>query len=413
VTSKNKTGKGQVQPDVRARTLRQYLDWGYPLSPKDAGWLKAYEAAEAKRQRTKATRGAKALEKAEQAAKKEGRVASLVDLQASMTPASPSTRGRTVRLDRVADHAGRLAVAIQNHEVESLAVATALAFGSLPRTPENKEVRRLARMGAERWVVVTYAPKKKHGGGIMYGSDSLALIALTEMSRQGATRLEFDSMADLLNALDGTKGERQGGKQKMLAMQRLRRVRNTAITISFYTSEADARAEVNEYRELDVTLIHDYWNPMREEARGEKPLFQPWLELSPAFLAYTAERDALTYLPTDLVHAFIGHPLKLQFAMWLYPRAMAARSITRGPMDALVEQCGEGREPRKLIRDLQVALTEILEFYEATGRRLHARFVEGPDAPSENPKGGRPRKVWHLEVGQSDKLSGGLPVLKG
>ena len=266
-------------------------------------------------------------------------------------------------------------------------------------------------MGAERWVVVTYAPKKKRGGGIIYGNDALALIALTEMSRQGAVHLEFDSMAELLNALDGTKGERQGGKQKELAFERLRRVRNTAITITFYSSEADARAEVNEIREIDITLITDYWNPMREEARGEKPLFQPWLELSPAFQSYTQEKGALTYLPTDLVHAFVGNPLKLQFAMWLYPRAMAAKTITRVPMEDLVEQFGEGREARWLIRDLQLALNEVLEFYQSAGLRLHARFVEGLEARTGGR--GRPSKVWHLEIGPSDKLSGGKSTLKG
>lgn len=408
------TGKRKaVQPDQRARTLRQYVDWGHPISPQDSAWLKAYEGAEAKRLAKKAKVGGQAMDRAEKAAKKAGRSMTLADLREASKPAQPSTKGRLAKPGRVVDHAGMLAQAINNHEVETLAVATALAFGSLPRTPQNKEVRRLARMGAERWVVVTYAPKRKRDGGVMYGTDSLALVALTEMSRQGATRLEFESMAELLNALDGTQGERMGGKQRELAFERLRRVRNTAITIAFYTSEDDARAERNEVRLLDVTLIHDFWNPMREEARGEKPLFQPWLELSPAFQAYTQEKGALTYLPTPLVHAFVGHPLKLQFAMWLYPRCMAAKTISVVPMEDLVEQFGEGREPRWLFRDLQVALDEVLAFYEAAGLRLHARFVEGVQKPA-GAKGGRPAKVWNLEIGPSDKLTGGTKkALKG
>jgi hypothetical protein len=394
--------------------LRFFLDGGTPLPAADAAWLKAYEAAEVKRTAKKARVSTQAVAKAETKAKKEGRTLTMADLREAAAPKTPSTKGRVADPDRVQDRAGVLAVAIQNHEVETLAMATALAFGSLPRTGGNREVRRMARMGLTLWVVVTYAPKRKRGGGIMFGSDAIALIALTEMARQGAERLEFDSMAALLTALDAGKTGRQGGKQKELAFDRLRRVRNTAITIAFYSSEADAKAETNEIRLLDVTVIHDYWNPMREEARGEQPLFKPWLEISPAFAKHTQEPKALTYLPTTMVHSFVGHPLKLQFAMWLYPRCMAAKSMTRVPMSELQDQFGEGREARWLIRDLQVALGEIQDFYKAAGRTLHARFVPGTEGKT-GPKGGRPAKTWDLELGPSDKLTGakGPKALKG
>lgn len=400
----------------RARKLRWCVDSEMPVPPMDLAWLKAYEAAEVKRQAKAMKVSDAAVKKSEAKAKKEGRVFTLKDVQDAVKPATPSTRGRKHDPVRVLDHANVLAVAIENHEVETLAMATALAFGSLPRIAQNREVRKLARMGLALWVVVTYAPKKKRGGGIMFGSDSLALIALTEMARQGASRLEFDSMAALLTALDGKQGsERHGGKQKELAFERLRRVRNTAITITFYGSEEDARKEANPIRELDVTVIHDFWNPFHEETRGEQPLFKPWLQINPAFNGYVREPKALTYLPTDLVHAFVGHPLKLQFAMWLYPRAMGAKTITCVPMDELQEQFGEGREARKLIRDLQIALDEIQAFYQASGRRLHVRFVQGEEVKSASPKGGRPSKTWFLEIGPSDKLTGakGAKTLKG
>lgn len=397
--------RSKTTPDQRARALRCYVDGGLEISAQDQSWLKAYEAAETRRLAKKTKVNEATLAKAEAKAKKEGRSLSIADLREATRPATPSTKGRMVDPSRVLDYAGVLAVAISNHEVETLAMATALAFGSLPRTGGNREVRRMARMGLSLWVVVTYAPKRKRDAGIMFGTDATALIALTEMARQGAERLEFDSMAALLMALEGGRTGRQGGKQKELAFERLRRVRNTAITIAFYSSEEDARAEVNEIRLLDVTLIHDYWNPMREEARGEQSLFKPWLEISPAFVKHTREPQALTYLPTNLVHAMIGHPLKMQFAMWLYPRCMAARSLTRVPQAEILEQFGEGREARWVIRDLQVALNEIRAFYEEAGRTLCARFIQGVDGKT-TPKGGRPAKVWDLEIGPSDKLTG-------
>lgn len=396
-----------VQPDQRARTLRQYLDWGHKISPQDAAWLKAYEAAEAKRMKTKATHGTKVMEKAEKTAKKEGRTPTLADLREASRPATPSTKGRLAKPGRVVDHAGVLAVAIQNHEVETLAMAKALAFGSLPRSQPKESVRKVARMGTSLWVAVDYAAKrKKNGGGIMHGTDSLALIAMSEMAHQGVRRVEFESMSELLNALAGSQGVKMGGKQKELAFEMLRRVFNTSVTATFYSSEEEARTGKNELRAVEFSFITDYWNPFHESLKGQESLFKPYLDLSPSFLEHAKEKGSMAFLPTNMVHAFVGHPLKLQFAMWLYPRVMGAKTITCVPMGDLVEQFGEGREARWLIRDLQLALDEIHAFYQAAKRKLHARFVQGIETKTGGR--GRPSKTWHLEIGPSDKLTGTL-----
>lgn len=78
--------------------------------------------------------------KAEATAKKNGKTVTMADIQAAAAPTVPSTKGRKANPNRVLDRAGALAVAVENHEVETLAMATALAFGSLPRVAVNKEL---------------------------------------------------------------------------------------------------------------------------------------------------------------------------------------------------------------------------------------------------------------------------------
>lgn len=395
----------------RARRLRFFMDGpnGF-IAPKDQAWLNAYEAAEVKRQAKKMKGGDARLKAAEAKAKKEGRSLTMADLHKAASPARPVTRGRKLRDEeerKAIEVSARLDVALMENQVESLAMAKALAFACIPRVASQaRQVSKVTRTGRGDWIAVTYTATAP-GVDLIYGADLLAIMAITDrIVRHGQRRMEFDTLTELVETLEGGSedGKRWGGKSKALAADRLKRASGTTIAVTFYRSEAQARAMAGDhYRMLQFGIVRDYYVPdQKMEDLGNVPLWGPYLEVSEDFAQHvTGDPKHLMWFPVEIVQTLAPYPLRLSLFALIYPRAFASQSWWEMPFEELVDLLNEtGRRERELIGDVQDALEHI---HKLTGGRLQVHLVESPEQRTGGK--GRPKKRWALRFGPSQPLT--------
>ena len=391
----------------KARVLRFYIEGGTPLPPKDTAWLKAYEAAEAKRLAKKTKEGAARLKGAEAKAKKEGRTLTMADLREAAKPAQPVSRRklRPEEEQKALEVSARLDVALLDNQVESLAMAKALAFACLPRIRTSKrQVSKVTRTGRGDWIAVTYTADTP-GVDLIFGADLVAIMAITDhLVKTKARRMEFETLTSLVQVLEGgpDEGKRWGAKSKALAMERLKRASGTIITVTFYRNEAQARAMSGDhYRAVKFGIVRDYYVPDQfMEELGAVPLFGPYLEVSEDFAQHvTGDPSHLMWYPVEIVQALAPYPLRLTLFAMIYPRAFASQSFWEMPFEELTDLLNEtDRRDRDIMRDVRDALDHI---HKLTGGRLQVDLV----ASSEKRTGtqGRPQKRWALRFGPSSK----------
>jgi hypothetical protein len=393
----------------KARRLRFFVDGGTPLPPKDAAWLKAYEPAEVKRQARKTKAGDARLKQAETKAKKTGRSLTVADLREAAKPAQPVSRRklRPEEEQKALDVAARLDVALMENQVESLAMAKALAFACLPRVRTSKrQVSKATRTGRGDWIAVTYTATVP-GLDLIHGADLLAIMAITDrLVRHGNRRMEFDNLTGLVETLEGgtEEGKRWGAKSKALAVERLKRASGTSITVTFYRNEAQARAMAGDhYRMVQFGLVRDYYVPDQAlEELGAVPLWGPYLEVSEDFAQHvTGDSSHLMWYPVEIVKALAPYPLRLALFALIYPRAFASQSFWEMPFEELVDLLNETeRRDRDVMRDVRDALDHI---HKLTGSRLQVHLVES--AEKRTGGRGRPQKRWALRFGPSKPLT--------
>jgi hypothetical protein len=394
-----KKGKAQT-PAEKARRLRFYVDGKLPVSHEDEVWLKAYEAAEAKRLARKQKLGEAKIAKAEEKAKKEGRSLTMTDLNEAMKPTTPNTRMKRIRegLNELTEVRAALDHAFEHGEsLETLAHARALALAGLPRNrTKARQVTQLCKIGKSDWLAVTYTAMVP-GVDLAFGADLLAIIAIVDrVHRTGQSRLEFSSLRDLVASLESSS---YGGKTAQLALERLMRAAATGIAVTFYGSEDDARAARNHYRAVTFTVVRDWWAPGAERQR--EALFEPYIEVSQDLFEHLKDPKSLLWVPVEVVRALSTRPLTLQLLMLIYPRAQSTKGFWEMPFEELMGLLNDtGRRERDLIRDIHGALLEIREL---TGNRLQVRLVEAPSV--RDPAGGRPKKRWALRFGPSQSLT--------
>lgn len=369
---------------------------GFPLPPRDEAWLKAWEAAELRRQVKAVKAGKAAEEKALKKAKKEGRSPTLKDLSEAMKPMTPATRGRPIPEELTAARAALDIAMAEEKSVETMAHARALALAALPRNrTKDRQLSHVCKTGREDWLRVTYTAMEP-GVDLAFGGDLLAFLAIVDrVHRNGQTRLEFESLRDLVQSLESS----YGGKTAELTLQRLKRAEGTGIAVSFYRCEADARAARDAYRSVKFTIVRDWWAPT--EARQHEALLTPYVEVSSDFAEHIRDPKAMLWVPVDVVKALASRPLALQLFMLIYPRSQSTRDWWEMPFEEFMDLMNETNRPaRKLMADIQGALAEI---HEVTGGRLQVSLVE---APQVKPKGrGRPSKRWALRFGPSQSLT--------
>lgn len=382
--------------DRKARRLQFCKESGLPLAAKDEAWLKAWEAADLKKQ-AKALRAGKAAEdKAAKKAKKEGRSVTIKDLHEAMQPATPATRGREIPESLTAARAALDLAMVEEKSIETMAHARALALAALPRNrTKARQVSHVCRIGREEWLRVTYTAMEP-GVDLAYGADLLAFLAIVDrVHRTGQTRLEFESLRDLVQSLESS----YGGKTAELTLHRLKRAEGTGIAVSFYRNEADARDAANAYRSVKFTIVRDWWAP--RESRQHEALLSPYVEVSADFAEHIRDPKAMLWVPVEVVRALSNRPLALQLFMLIYPRSQSTRDWWEMPFEEFMDLLNETNRPeRNLMADIQGALSEI---HEVTGGRLKVGLV---DAPPQKGKGrGRPAKRWALRFGPSESLT--------
>lgn len=400
------------RPDEKARRLETWKDWGNPISPKDEAWLKVYKAAEVKRQARKTKDGEARLKQAEAKAKKEGRVLTLADLHKTSQPARPPTRKNGLRPEeerKALEVAARLDTALLEGQVESLAMAKAMALAGIPRSRvTGRQVSKVRRTGRGDWIAVTYTAADP-GVELVYGADLVAIMAITDrVVRGGQRRLDFASLTDFVEGLspevDGEERKRWGGNSRKLAEERLKRAAGTIITVNFYRTEAQARALSGEhYRSVKFSIVRDYFVPDGKhlDAR-EAPLFGPYLEASEDFAQYLiGDPSHLIWFPTDVVQALASYPLRLALFGLIYPAALATKTFWEMSFEELMDILNEtGRRPQALMGDIQIGLDHI---HKLTNGRLKVHLVEAPEKRSGGR--GRPKKRWVLQFGPSQALT--------
>lgn len=396
-------------PAERARRIRWLVDSGLSANPQEAAWLKAYEAADAKRQAKKTKEGNARIKQAEAKAKKAGRSMTMADLREAGKPAQPVSRRklRPEEEQKAVDVAARLDVALMENQVESLAMAKALAFACLPRVRTAKrQVSKVTRTGRGDWIAVTYTATAP-GVDLIHGGDLLAIMAITDrLVRHGNRRMEFDTLTALVETLEGgsENGKRWGAKSKTLAEERLKRASGTTITVTFYRTEAQARAMAgNHYRMVQFGLVRDYYVPDQAlEELGGVPLWGPYLEVSEDFAQHvTGDSSHLMWYPVEIVKALAPYPLRLALFALIYPRAFASQSFWEMPFEELTDLLNEtDQRDRDVMRDVRDALDHI---HKLTGGRLQVDLV----ASAEKRTGGRgrPQKRWALRFGPSKPLT--------
>lgn len=371
----------------KARALRSYVDTGIPIDPEKAAWLKAYEAKAAAALAKKSKDGRLAEGKARAKAKKEKRAVTTADLHEAMRPVRPPSRAVEEVPEAVYQARAALDLALEEgRSVETLAHAKALAIGAFPRIRTGKRsVTNYAKIGRTDWLAVTYTAIKP-GVDLAFGNDVLAVIALVDaVRRERRLRFDFDSMTALVAGL-GAAGK--GGKQNDLAEDRLARVAGTAINLSWFKSEGDARAAKDSYRSVNFTVIRDWWTPGADRA-GEA-LIKPYLEISGDFAEHTLDVRNLLFLPVEVVRVLSDHPLALQVFLYVYGRCLGTFHEWEEPFEEFMAALNETkREPRKLVRDVETALRLV---HTLTGNRLAVKLVEMPTLYTG--KQGRAGKRW-------------------
>ena len=382
----------------RARTLRSYVDNGIPIDPEKAAWLKAYEAREAAALAKKAKGGRLAEEKATKKAKKEGRAVTKDDIHEAMRPVRPPSRAELEIPDAVYQARAALDLALEEgRSVETLAHAKALALGSFPRNRSPKRsLTNYTKIGRTDWLAVTYTAIKP-GVDLAWGNDVLAVIALVDaVRRERKLRFDFDSMTSLVAGL-GALGK--GGNQNDLAEERLARVAGTAINLSWFKTEADARAARGAYRSVNFTVVRDWWTPGSDRA-GEA-LIKPYLEISGDFAEHTLDSQNMLFLPVEVVRVLSDAPLALQVFLLIYARCLSTFHEWDMPFEefqALINDTD--RRQRDVIRDVETALKFI---HTLTGDRLDVKLVEMPALYTG--KRGRAGKRWALRFNRSKPLT--------
>jgi CBS domain-containing protein len=371
-------------------------EWKEPISPEDSAWLDKYDAKERETVRIKQERAARA-------AKKLGKPVGLVtskDIEKAAAPAKPKGRakanpGRDAELVEVA---GMLEAQKEARDPRSLLFARALAMAAMSRNLSNAHsVRKQIKIGKAYWVVATYSRNKKHVP-VPYGQDSLVLMALTTlMIDNHSSLLSFETISTFLKELEKAGIDVSGGKGRERINERLTRLRNCSLNISFYSSEEDASLERNDIKTIQCVIVRDYQiftkDDEEHEDQGQIPLFPYYIELSDDYRAHVEVKKNQLWLPYDLLKLFAPHPLKLQVLFVAYARSLAAQSPWTMYHDELMTEFLEGnKSERLLMSDIQDALREIKK---ATGNQLSVEIVE--DGLIRSGQGGRPKKRWRMQ----------------
>lgn len=393
-------GKRPETPDAKARRLRMIRDeWKMKISDEDAAWLDRYDAKARETERIRRGR-------AERAAKRLGKSVGLItykDIERSEAPFKPRGRSKPKNPTRDAalhEAAGIMEAQKEARDPRALVLVRALAFLAMPRSKSNAStIRKQMRMGRSLWVVVTYSRNTKKIP-VPFGQDLLVLMALTKlMIERETTVLSFETIKAFIEELEQSGIDLSGGTGRDRVKERLDRLSNCTLNISFYGSLEDAEAERNAIERIQCVIVRrsHLFEDEKREAAGEQPLFPRFVELSDDYRAHAGDRKNQIWFPNVILQQVADHPLKLQTLTVVYARSLAAQGPWVLSHDELMEEFMDGDREAKsglerlLIKDLQDALTEI---HKMTGGQISAEIVE--DTPIRNPAGGRPKKRWKM-----------------
>jgi len=297
-------------------------------------------------------------------------------------------------------HQARAALDIaleEGRSVETLAHAKALALGAFPRNRTSKRsLTNYTKIGRTDWLAVTYTAIKP-GVELAWGNDVLGVIALVDtVRRERKLRFDYDSMTALVAGLGGLG---KGGSQNSLAEERLARVSGTAINLSWFGCEADARAAKNSVRSVNFTVVRDWWTPGAE--RASEALLKPYIEISGDFAEHTLDTKNMLFLPVEVVKVLSDAPLALQVFLLVYARCLSTLHEWDLPFEEFQALLNDtNRRQRDVIRDVETALELI---HKLTGNRLAVKLVEMPALYTG--KRGRAGKRWALRFNRSKPLT--------
>jgi hypothetical protein len=176
-------------------------------------------------------------------------------------------------------------------------------------------------------------------------------------------------------------------------------VAGTAINLSWFRNEADARAAKDAWRSVNFTVVRDWWTPGSD--RVGEALIKPYLEVSDDFAAHTTDNENMLFLPVEVVRVLSDAPLALQVFLLIYARCIGTFHEWEMPFEEFQSLINDtDRRQRDVIRDVETALKLI---HSLTGDRLDVRLVEMPALYTG--RRGRAGKRWALRFGRSKLLT--------
>lgn len=327
---------------------------------------------------------------------------SMPDLPDPPTTAAETPK-RDLQLVRV-EESNQIASAIEN-ELQSkerslaLTFARSIALAWLPRTKtkEHTVVREL-QLGTGFKIRVTYTAA---GGSKMpFGEDRFVLAGIQDLAvKQDSARVSFENVGDLLKEF----GLSRSGSQYRDLRQRLNRLKGLNVDIELIDGNDRHHDMVVG---VGMRVIEEWAMPTRRRlaAEGSGQLTiegSPYyVQISQQLMNYLRSSENQLIVRMDLLKKFVNRPLGWDYLVFLAHRCGAARSSSVVPHSVLMEMFKSGNQSdSRTIETLRGFHEEIML---ATGHRLEARIIEME--PIRNPKGGRPRKQWGLQVGPSQTL---------
>ncbi|MCB1034160.1 MAG: hypothetical protein KDD47_10045 [Acidobacteria bacterium] len=265
---------------------------------------------------------------------------------------------------------------------------------------------RKLRFGEQMFVQVEYKAVED-GVPLPFGEDRCVLAAVLHLAlTRDDPVVKFESANEILKLL----GMQGGGRDYERLRERLKRLGGLMITIVAASSEEGLAERSDLRRNLVFGEEH---LPTREEIKaaegGGGELTRPSVDdeasryvIVSGDLWERVRRSRNRFLvPLELLRMFRDLPAAWDLLVVLAARCSGAQKESLIPHDALMEMFREGKEPaRKVVYRLQRYLELI---HVATGGRLNAKIVEYA-AQRKPGKRGRPKKLWGLAVGPSERL---------